>query len=327
MALKKTNYFKKTIKYILIILLVFIGILFLQNYPASSEAKNLVRLSDTSAIRKNLEAIINTPKKRNFNNAEILDSTANFIKSQFLKYTNRVSLQTFEARNKSYSNIIASFGPEAGERIIVGAHYDVCGEQDGADDNASGTVGVLELARLLSNAELKYRIDLVTFTLEEPPFFRTEKMGSYIHAKWLYDAKIPVKGMIDLEMIGYYSDEENSQDYPLGIMKWFYGDKGNYITIVQNSIDGAFSKTYKKIAFENNSILTKSFKAPSFFGGIDLSDHRNYWKFGYSAVMITNTSFYRNTNYHKKGDVLSNLNIPNIGLVVDGIFRVLKEMK
>jgi Zn-dependent M28 family amino/carboxypeptidase len=327
MVLKRTNYFKKTIKYFLIILLVFIVLLFLQNYPASSEAKNLVRLSDTSTIRKNLEKIINTQKKRNFNNVEILDSTASFIKSQFQKYSNRVTFQKFEARNKSYSNIIASFGPEDGERIIVGAHYDVCGEQDGADDNASGTVGVLELARLLSNTKLKYRIDLVAFTLEEPPFFRTEEMGSYVHAKYLYDAKIPVKGMISLEMIGYYSDEENSQDYPLGIMKWFYGSKGNYITIVQKSIEGAFSKEYKKMAFENNSILTKSFRAPSFFGGIDLSDHRNYWKFGYSAVMITNTSFYRNTNYHTKGDILSNLNIPNIGLVVDGVFRVLKEIK
>jgi Peptidase family M28 len=327
MSIKKPNYFKKIIKYTLFVILLLLAILFLQNYPASSEPKNLARLSDTVAIRKNLEAIINTPQKRNFNHIEILDSTANFIQSQFLKYSNRVTIQKYKARDKSYSNIIASFGPEAGERIIVGAHYDVCGEQDGADDNASGTVGILELARLLANTELKYRIDLVAFTLEEPPFFRTEEMGSYVHAKSLYDAKIPVKGMISLEMIGYFSDEENSQDYPLGIMKWFYGSKGNYITLVQKSIAGDFATTYKKLAFENNSILTKSFKAPSFFGGIDLSDHRNYWKFGYSAVMVTNTSFYRNTNYHTKGDVLSNLNIPNMGLVIDGVYRVLKEMK
>jgi hypothetical protein len=152
-------------------------------------------------------------------------------------------------------------------------------------------------------------------------------MGSYIHAKSLYDEKIPVKGMISLEMIGYFSEEENSQDYPVGIMKWFYGSKGNYITIVQKSLDGNFSKEFKKLSFTNNSILTKSFKAPSFFGGIDLSDHRNYWKFGYSTVMVTNTSFYRNKNYHTKGDILANINIPNMGLVIDGVFRVLKVIK
>jgi hypothetical protein len=327
MPIKNRFSFKKIIKYFFFILLLLIGVLVLQNYPASSEPKNLARLCDTILIRKNLETIINTPKKRNFQNVDVLDSTANYIKSQFSTCTNRVTVQKFEARNKSYSNVIASFGPEGGERIIVGAHYDVCGEQDGADDNASGTVGLLALARLLTNTDLKYRIDLIAYTLEEPPFFRTEKMGSYVHAQSLYDAKIPVKGMISLEMIGYFSDEENSQDYPLGIMKWFYGSKGNYITIVQKSIDGAFSKQFKTLAFENNSILTKSFKAPSFFGGIDLSDHRNYWKFGYSAVMITNTSFYRDTNYHTQGDVLVNLNIPNIGLVVDGVFRALRKIK
>lgn len=302
------------------------GIFFFQNYPASSGPKPLPRLADTSNISRNLAAIINTPKKRNYHNTDVLDSIAGYIKKEFLQYTGRVTIQPFEAENKSYCNVIASFGPEDGKRIIVGAHYDVCGEQDGADDNASGVAGILELARLFKNNDLRYRIDLVAYSLEEPPFFGTEKMGSYVHAKSLYDAKIPVKGMVSLEMIGYYSDEENSQNYPVGFLKWFYGSKGNYITIAQKSLDGSFSKQFKKKAFENNSILTKSFKAPSFFGGLNLSDHRNYWQFGYSAVMVTNTAFYRNTNYHKTGDILPALNIPNIGLVVDGVYRTLKEI-
>ena len=318
---------KKAIRYILISILLLGGAFFFQNYPASSEPKNLPRLADTLIIRKNLEAIINTTKKRNFRHVETLDSIAGYIRSDFLKSTTRVTTQRFEARNEFYNNVIASFGPEGGERIIVGAHYDVCGEQDGADDNASGVAGILALARLLNNTDLKYRIDLVAYTLEEPPFFATELMGSYVHAKSLYENKIPVKGMISLEMIGYYSDQEYSQDYPLGFLKWFYGTRGNYITVVQKQIDGDFSRQFKQLAFKNNSLLTKSFKAPTFFGGLDLSDQRNYWHFGYSAVMITNTSFYRNTNYHKKEDVLPNLNIPNIGLVTDGVFRTLKEIK
>jgi uncharacterized protein YjgD (DUF1641 family) len=318
---------KKIIKFTLIIILLLLVVFIAQNYPATSQAKNLTRLSDTINIRKNLEAIINTPQKRNYKNTGILDSIAGYIKQQFLLSATRVTTQNFVVNNKTYSNIIASFGPEEGERIIVGAHYDVCGEQDGADDNASGVAGLLELARLLKNNHVKYRIDLVAYTLEEPPFFGTEKMGSYVHAKSMHDAKIPVKGMVSLEMIGYFSNEANSQQYPVGFLKWFYGSKGNYITIIQKSIAGGFSGQFKKLSFENNSILTKSLKAPTFFGGIDLSDHRNYWHFGYSAIMVTNTSFYRNHNYHTKEDVFANLNIPNIGLVVDGVFRVLKEMK
>ena len=318
---------KTFLKFSLIVISLVLIIFAMQNYPASSEPKTLPRIADTTRIRNNLEAIINTSNSRNYINVEVLDSIADFIKLEFSKSSKRVSVQKFEAENRSYSNIIASFGPEAGERIIVGAHYDVCGDQDGADDNASGVAGLLELSQLLKSTDLKYRIDLVAYSLEEPPFFGTEQMGSYIHAKSLHDAKIPVKGMVSLEMIGYFSDEENSQDYPLGFLKWFYGSKGNYITIVQKSIQGDFSKQFKEIAFENNTLLTKSFRAPSFFGGIDLSDQRNYWKFGYSAVMITNTSFYRNYNYHKKEDILYNLNIPNIGLVIDGVFSVLKEIK
>jgi Zn-dependent M28 family amino/carboxypeptidase len=284
-------------------------------------------LADTTAIRKNLEAIINTPQSRSFYHPAMLDSVASYIQSQLEQCTNRIALQQYDISNQRVRNIIASFGPADGERIIVGAHYDVCGNQDGADDNASGVAGLLALARLLQNESLKYRIDLVAYTLEEPPFFGTAQMGSYVHAKSLHDAKVPVKGMISLEMIGYYSDDENSQQYPLGLLEWFYGSKGNFITVVQKSTDGAFSRAFKKLSFANNSILTKSFKAPSFFGGIDLSDHRNYWKFGYNAVMVTNTSFYRNHSYHTTGDVLPKLNIPNIGLVVDGVFRTLKEMQ
>jgi hypothetical protein len=95
-----------------------IGVLFLQNYPASSEPKNLVRISDTVEIRKNLEAIINTPKGRNFQNIDVLDSIANYIKLQFLKSTNRVTVQKFEARNNSYINIIASFAQRMERELL-----------------------------------------------------------------------------------------------------------------------------------------------------------------------------------------------------------------
>ena len=122
-------------------------------------------------------------------------------------------------------NIICSINTDKKERIVIGAHYDVCGDQDGADDNASGVAGLLELARLLKHEKLNYRIDFVAYTLEEPPFFGTENMGSSIHAKYISDNKISLKGMISLEMIGYFNDKPHSQKYPLSFLKWFYGNK------------------------------------------------------------------------------------------------------
>jgi len=314
---------KRFLKYLLLILLALLLFFVFQNIPASSDARIFGNLSDTSHLRRSLELIINTPGPRTYNNVDILDTVAERIRNEFQKNTDRVSFQNYAVEEKQYKNVIASFGPEEGERIIVGAHYDVCGNQDGADDNASGVAGILELAKLLKDKTSKYRIDLVAYTLEKPPYFDSKQMGSYIHAKSLHDAHVSIKGMISLEMIGYYSENENSQDYPIGFMKWIYGNKGNYITIVQKSFCGAFAKQFKELSFENNSIPTKAFRAPSFLGGISLSDHKNYWKFGYSAVMVTNTAFYRNHNYHEETDKLATLDISKMGQTIDGVYRSL----
>lgn len=314
---------KKLIKYSLLALLLLIVFLFFSNYPISSSPKNLPRLSDTIQIRKNLEQIIHTPDYRNFRNVAVLNGVSEFLKSTFLESTKRVSFQEYPARGNTYRNVIASFGPETAPRIIVGAHYDVCLDQDGADDNASGVAGLLELARLLSNTPLQYRIDLVAYSLEEPPDFDTHNMGSYVHAKSLSDSNVSVYGMISLEMIGYYSDDKDSQHYPVGLLKWIYGDRGNFITLAQKFGSGKFARNFKSQYFKNNSIPAKSFKAPSFFGGINLSDHANYWEFGYSALMITNTAFYRNEYYHTKNDKLYRLDIPRLALVIDGVYRSL----
>ncbi len=317
---------KKILLYFLVFLLSLVAVFAFQNYPFSSSPKKLSRLCDTSRIRADLEMLTNTPAPRNYKNTAVLDSIAGNIALRFSQTTPRVYEQAFVVKGKTYKNIIASFGPENAARIIVGAHYDVCGNQDGADDNASGVAGLLELARLLQDSTLHYRIDLVAYTLEEPPFFNTAQMGSYIHAKSLHDSGIAVKGMVSLEMLGYYSEEEDSQGYPLFPLKWIYGSKGNYITVVQKSFRGAFVKQFREHSFETNSIAIKSFRAPSFLGGVDLSDHKNYWTFGYSAVMVTNTAFFRNHNYHEPSDKLQTLDIGKMGLAVDGVFRTLLRM-
>ena len=317
---------KKVLKIISVIILAVVAFFVIQNYPFGSDAKPLPRLTDTSHLRKCLNLVTNTSKPRTWDNTDILDTVACRIETEFRLYTNRVSVQRFKAGNNEYKNVIASFGPEGGSRIIIGAHYDVCGNQQGADDNASRVAGILELAGHLKDKPLKYRIDLVAYSLEDPPYFNTENMGSYVHAKSLYDNKVPVAGMISLEMIGYYSDEENLQEYPLGFLKWVYGNKGDFITIVRKSVSGDFANKYSKIAFDSNSISTKSFRAASFLGGIDLSDHRNYWHFGYSAIMITNTSFYRNHNYHTGNDQLYTLDISRMALVIDGIYRTITAL-
>lgn len=281
--------------------------------------------ADTTLLRKHLLALVSGKEYRTYTNTEKLNQTADYIRSVLAKYTDSVGFQEYSVNGKTYKNVIASFGPRIAKRIVIGAHYDVCGPQQGADDNASGVAGLLELARLLKGQRLNYRVDLVAYTLEEPPFFRTENMGSYIHAKSLSDSHAKVYGMISLEMIGYFSDEKNSQSYPIGLLSLVYGNKGNYITLVKKWASGSFAREFCKKYKHTKALRTKRFSGPPSLPGLDFSDHLNYWKFGFSALMITDTSFYRNKNYHQPTDTIEMLDFKRMAKVVDGVlFTLLK---
>ncbi len=284
---------------------------------------------DKARILKDLQFLVKSPIARYDEHVERLNECAKYIFDEFKKLTNDVEEQKYLVGGKEYKNVICSFGPKDSERIIVGAHYDVCENQPGADDNASGIAGMLEIARMLKpqSSSLKYRVDFVAYTLEEPPNFRTANMGSAVHAKMLYDNHIKVKRMICLEMIGFYSDKRKSQEYPIGLMKLFYPTKANYIAVVGKIGQGKSIRNIRKAMRENSEIKVCSINSPAFVPGIDFSDHLNYWKYGYSAVMITDTAFYRNANYHEKTDTLETLNIDKMMEVVKGVFASIVGMQ
>lgn len=306
-------------------LLIFTLIISSAIYSQDSGDKNC--FADTSRINKDLRYLTKECVNRNYKNLDTLNKAAKYIKAGFKQISDYVDEQKFFVKGIEYKNIICSLGPKDGKRIIIGAHYDVCKDQEGADDNASGVAGLMELGRMLKGANLKYRIDLVAYTLEEPPFFRTENMGSFVHAKSLFDSGVSVYGMISLEMIGYFSDEKNSQDYPMSIMELKYGDIGNFITIVQRYGNGKFGRSFKKLMTKDQLLPTKSFKGPDWMEGVNYSDHRNYWKFDYDAVMITNTAFFRDKCYHKPCDVLERLDIKRLALVIDEVYNTIIKMK
>lgn len=283
-------------------------------------------ISDTTIIKSHLTAITKTGKFRTYKNIDQLNKTADYIKTVFSQYSDSVFIQEYSVNGQIYKNVICSFGTENKKRVIVGAHYDVCDNQEGADDNASGVVGLLELSRMLKGQKLNQRIDLVAYSLEEPPYFRTEYMGSYIHAKSLVDNKTEVYGMISLEMIGYFKDEKKSQSYPVGLLSLFYGNKGNYITLVKKFGAGQFTRKFCRKYKSTKVIRTKKFTGPPALPGIDFSDHLNYWKFGFSALMLTDTAFFRNKNYHEPTDTMETLDIKRMAKVIDGVFSTLTSL-
>lgn len=276
--------------------------------------------TDTTLVVKHLKAITKTEGYRNHANIALLDKTAGYIASVFRQYADTTYFQSYEAKGKIYKNVICRFGSSIDRPIIVaGAHYDVCGDQEGADDNASGVTALLELARMLKNAVLSRPVELVAYSLEEPPYFRTPYMGSNVHAQFLRMSGTPVYGMFAIEMIGFFSDEEGSQSYPLKPMKMVYGTKGNYILLVKRSGYGEFVKNFSARFKDAKTIETGNLKAPSKFRGVDFSDHMNYRNADYDALMVTNTAFYRNKNYHQVTDQLETLDIRKMSKVIDAI--------
>ena len=199
-----------------------------------------------SNLRETVEYLTEIKPGRSFDNLRSLEKAGDYISGKFAEYGYQPHRQEYVADGQKYFNVIASAGKSKDERevVVVGAHYDVAFDLPGADDNASAVAGLLEVARFAKRYEdeLPCRIEFVAFTLEEPPYFRTEQMGSYVHAKSLFDKKMKVKGMICLEMIGYFTDAKNSQKYPIGLMKLFYPNEGNFIGVVSNFANGGLKK-------------------------------------------------------------------------------------
>ncbi|HYO16145.1 MAG TPA: M28 family peptidase [Thermoanaerobaculia bacterium] len=250
---------------------------------------------------------------------ENLDRAASYIRQVFESTGGRVEEQPFQVRGRTYRNVIAHFGPQTRERIVVGAHYDAAGPLPGADDNASGVAGVLELAHLLGRTAPPAHVELVAYTLEEPPYFAGPMMGSVFHAASLKKQGVKVRAMICLEMIGYFTDEPRSQRFPHPSLRLLYPSTGNFIAVVGRIGQGSLAGRIKKSMKRSAPLPVHSINAPRWLPGVDFSDHRSYWEAGWDAVMITDTAFYRNDNYHTAADTADTLDYGRMALVVQGL--------
>ncbi|HSL52786.1 MAG TPA: M28 family peptidase [Pyrinomonadaceae bacterium] len=312
---------------VLILLLLLIGVWFWVTQPLLSRATpSAERTVDPSRLEAHVRKLSLELGPRDVSHTENLDQAAAYIKSELSQTKAFIGEQVYRVQGKSYRNVIAHFGPETEERIIVGAHYDTAGPLPGADDNASGVAGLIELARLLDGQQLKVRVELVAFSTEEPPYFGTTGMGSSVHAESLRQQNVRVTAMFSLEMIGCFSDAPNSQYFPIGLLSALYPSTGNYIAVVGRLSDGLLARRTKAAMRSATPLPVYSINAPQFVTGVDFSDQRNYWHAGYNAVMITDTAFYRNRNYHTAQDTAEKLDYKRMAMVVEGVYAAVSEL-
>lgn len=283
-------------------------------------------------VKENLKRIVrfisNEIGTRSFYQIDELDKTAKFIESEFDRCGYEVFEQRFQFEGNEYRNIVVEVkGKKYPNKVLViGAHYDTVAGTPGADDNASGIAGLIELARLFRKKTLDKTVRFVAFTLEEPPFFRSDDMGSYRYAKDLRKKGEDVEVMVSLEMIGYFSDKPKSQYFPATFFKWFYPDTGNFIMLVSNrdskDVLGRIKDAFKK----GTGLPVESMSSYSIVPGVDFSDHWSFYQFDYKAIMVTDTAFYRNPNYHRLGDGPDTLDYARMAEVVNGLASALGEL-
>lgn len=266
---------------------------------------------------------------RSYLESEKLNRAAAYIEEDFRRCGLTPHRQPFTYRGETYCNVIAEAqGERPGQErmLVIGAHYDTVVDTPGADDNASGVAGLLELARLVAEQPLPRTVRFAAFTLEEPPTFMTSRMGSYVAAKSLHDEGAAVHGMISLEMLGYYADGAGTQMFPLPMLRWRYPDRGNFIAFVGNKKSRAFTEAAKSAFAAVSSVPVESINASPLIPGIGFSDHYSFWRFGYPAFMVTDTAFFRNPHYHAAGDLPETLDYERMAQVVAGLYAALKSL-
>jgi len=251
-----------------------------------------------------------------------LSQAAEYIELVLRSHGYEVWRQTYTCYGKSVANLIVEKEGTGKEALVVGAHYDTVPGTPGADDNASGLAGLLELARLHRFSSNRKTLVFAAFANEEPPCFGSPHMGSMVYAKHLREQKTPVAVMISLEMIGYFSHKA-IQRYPLPGMSLFYPKTGDYIGVVGNFHSSKYVSLFKRGLRRYSGISSKSLTAPEFFGGINLSDNYSFWHHGFRAIMITDTSFFRNMNYHMETDTIDTLHFELMAEVVRGLHLTL----
>ena len=217
-----------------------------------------------------------------------------------------VEQQRYVVNGETFRNLIVHLGPPGEGRLVIGAHYDVRGPYPGADDNASGTAALLELARILRGAQLATGVDLAFYSNEEYGL-----LGSEAHAQ----SARGVRAMISLEMLGCF---DQIQQFPFQALRLLYPSRGDYIVVVGRLQDIPLVRAVKSALLANGA-PARSIDAPELIPGIADSDHSSFWRAGVRAAMVTDTAWYRNPRYHTEHDTPDTLDYQRMARIVDGI--------
>jgi Zn-dependent M28 family amino/carboxypeptidase len=208
-------------------------------------------------------------------------ASAAYVADRFVEYGHRIVSRA--------PNVVAELGPREGPLVVVGAHYDSVPESPGADDNASGVAALLEIARELQGAAPRCRVQLVAYDLEELGL-----EGSAAHVEALRQERVTVSAMLSLEMLGYTAE---NQSFVSGVE--VAREHGDFLAVVANEasehlLDAFDGPIVERIVVPSTAVVATTLSR--------LSDHASFWNAGWPALLVTDTAFLRNANYHRSSD-------------------------
>ncbi|MEE9352324.1 MAG: M28 family peptidase [Thiotrichaceae bacterium] len=280
-------------------------------------------VADVTNLQQHVISLTNSPRMAEFDN---LRPPARYIHKQLKKY-GKAQYQPFKTAIGTVNNVVIDFGPDTKDVLIIGAHYDSLEGMPGADGNASGVAGLIELARLLSTHEgLPIRVQLVAYALSEGQYFGTRDMGSFRHAQQLKQQRKNVVMMMSLDSIGYFSDQSGSQNYPYEFMKYFYPSAGDFIRITGRVQDVMAVRKVKKSFKKVDQLAVRSLNAPEIIASVGTSDNTSYWDQGFPAVLISDTAADRNPAYHTPLDTAEHLDYERMAKVVQAVGQVVLDI-
>jgi Zn-dependent M28 family amino/carboxypeptidase len=280
------------------------------------------------ALREHVNALAVEIGPRTPSDPNSLVRAANYIHSVFADAGLSVREQDYQYCDQRVTNVLATVPAttDASSYYVVGAHYDTIPGTPGADDNASAVAVMLELAGRLRQPNLKAPVLFAAFTLEEPPAHWTGHQGSRVFVRSCQSKGDRVLGAIILEMVGYTAPR---QHYPF-LPRWpGYPAEGNFIGIIGNSRSWRFGRAAVRGFRQNRDLPVESLFLP-FDGWIlpetRLSDHASFWDAGLPALMITDTAFFRNPNYHRPSDTIDTLDFTFMAQLVKSLELALLEL-
>ncbi len=326
---------KIVISVALFMVIVFFFCFFMFRIPGKSYHGPVPPLTDEQMVlleqlRKDVAKLAGEIGDRNLNTEyENLCKAANFIEESFVEAGYKVSRQGYEVslyglEGRECHNLEAEItGSERPDEIVViGAHYDSLEGTPGANDNATGVAALLALARAFVDSQPVRTLRFVAFVNEEPPYFLSDDMGSFVYARRCRERKENVVAMLSLETIGYYTDEEGSQNFPIGLMDFVFSTTGNFISFVGNiksrkllrDVTGFF-RQYAKFPSEAACL-------PEQIAGVAWSDQWSFWRNGYPGIMVTDTAPFRYPYYHTDEDTPEKINYNRFAYLVDMLKKV-----